>query len=1013
MKKHFIIGVFICFSQLLHSKDAMPPGHNLIKFFENKGQVSDQNYNPRPDILFSAHDGDMLYHLKKTGISYQLSKVTSWKPNENRKTKNIIQQLPDSSLVYRLDIDWLNSNSFCEIEKNNPSADYNNYYLTSCPNGIINVHSYSDVKYKSLYNSIDLLYYNKEGNLKYDYIVHKGGDYKQIKLRINGAYDISVSSIGELQISTPLGLITEQAPLVIQNGKKLPAQWKVQGKIVSFNIDNIDPTKTFVIDPLVRLWGSYYGGNLEDQGFSCNTDVAGNVYLSGNTVSSTTTLIATSGSHQTSIGGAGIADGFLAKFTASGIRLWGTYYGGALGDNCLASTVDQVGNIYIAGETFSPSGISTPGSHQPIFGGAGSDLDAFLVKFNSSGFRIWGTYYGGTNNEQVNFCRSDNFGNIYFGGYTSTTTSTIISTIGTHQQVMAGVNDAYVAKFDTGGVRIWGTYYGGASDDQGNDCIVDGIGNVYLVGSTTTSGGTLIATPASHQPVYVGPKDGFIAKLNPSGQRLWGTYYGGNGGGIEESIFACAIDNNYNLYVVGETDTNTGNAIATPGAFQTTLVGFTDSFLAKFDSAGSRIWGTYYGGTWYSGAYACTVDNSGFPYLGGYTGAANGYPTAGSPQTTYGGGNWDGYFAKFDPSGNRQWGTLLGGSGDEGIEYCHINASGDIYLAGTTSSTNAITTTGCHQPFYGGGIYDSFLEKYKECPSLISITSSTLIVCTGQPATLTANGGSSYLWGSGATTPTIVVTPTTATTYSLTGVTGTCTLSTTYNLFTTPSPTITISASSGTNICYYGSTAFIANGGNTYTWSTGNTGSSIGISNPTASAVYTLTSTAANNCLGTATIGLNVIFAPTVAVVSTSSILCTGQTATLTGYGATSYTWSTSSNSASIVVTPTASTSYSLTGTNGCGTNSTSFTQSVSTCTYIKTSEENSELNIYPNPTSSKLIIHYGSSLINFEIYNSLGQKITAPYLLKENEIEIDLGDYTSGIYFIKVGNLNKKVIKE
>ena len=132
---------------------------------------------------------------------------------------------------------------------------------------------------------------------------------------------------------------------------------------------------------------SFVGGN------SCTIDALGNIYMTGMTFSSSG--IATAGAHQTA--NAGLTDAFLVKFNSSGVRQWGTYYGGGGPDDGFSCTTDASGNVYMTGQAqqqMAASGIATPGSHQSAYGGGYND--AFLVKFDSNGLRQWGTYYGGS-----------------------------------------------------------------------------------------------------------------------------------------------------------------------------------------------------------------------------------------------------------------------------------------------------------------------------------------------------------------------------------------------------------------------------------------------------------------------------------------------------------------------------------------------------------------------------------------------------------------------------------------
>jgi hypothetical protein len=260
-----------------------------------------------------------------------------------------------------------------------------------------------------------------------------------------------------------------------------------------------------------RIWGTYYGGEYEEYGYSCSTDTSGNVYLSG--ITGSTNAIATSGAHQTTHGNGGYGyDAFLVKFDASGTRLWGTYYGGNFVDSGYATScmTDKLGNVYLAGSTGSSNGIATPGAHQTTPG------SSFLVKFDASGTRLWGTYYGALDNGNGNSCSVDTLGNVYLAGFTNS--SNTIATSGAHQTTYGGGwKDAYLVKFDASGTRLWGTYYGGNSEDLGYSCIADGSGNVYLVGTTYSTSG--IASSSGHQTILSsgGYCDAFLVKFDGTG----------------------------------------------------------------------------------------------------------------------------------------------------------------------------------------------------------------------------------------------------------------------------------------------------------------------------------------------------------------------------------------------------------------------------------------------------------------------------------------------------------------
>jgi len=642
-----------------------------ICFTENKGQVYDQNYKPRPDVLYGAMAGNMAVHIKTNGVSYQLYRVDKYKEVEDPRTKEKRQEI-DQQTIYRVDLTWQNANKNFTKTGGEVLTGYNNYYLENCPNGALKVKSYKGITLNNLYNGINLHYYEKNGELKYDYIVAPFANYKQIQIKVEGA-TVILKKDGSLLLTTPLGKIQEEPPIAYQDGRQLTAKWIITdteyGRIVSFEIENYNPNDELIIDPFIRTWSTYYGGTGDENG-SSSFDISGNVYIVGQTGSNTSTLIATTGAHQTTYGG-GLNDAFLAKFNNTGQRLWGTYYGGAGNDKGNSCSVVS-GFIYMAGTTESNTGsvIATSGAHQTLYGGGLND--AFLVLFDPAGIRQWGTYYGGAGEDWGYSCSTNWSGSdVFMVGGTTSNTGTIIATSGSHQSSYGGgLSDGFLVRFNSAGVRQWGTYYGGNGQDEAYFCNQPtNPAVVVLTGYTSSSTGSAIATPGSHQSVYGGNRDAFFVKFNFAGVRQWGTYYGDTG---DEYGYSCYVEGTGDLYLAGTTQSNTGTVIATVGSHQLTYGGgLSDGFLVKFNSTGQRQWGTNYGGAGDDQGHSCNIGTAGGVfnvYLSGHTSSNSGtnIATPGSYQSTYGGGTCDAFLVKFNVNtGQRLWGTYYGGTGSD------------------------------------------------------------------------------------------------------------------------------------------------------------------------------------------------------------------------------------------------------------------------------------------------------------------------------------------------------------
>ncbi len=188
-------------------------------------------------------------------------------------------------------------------------------------------------------------------------------------------------------------------------------------------------------------------------------------------------------------------------------------------------------------------------------------------------------------------------------------------------------------------------------------------------------------------------------------------------------------------------------------------------------------------------------------------------------------------------------------------------------------------------------------------------------ICTGQNASLTANGAITYTWSTGSTSASIITTPTANTTYTLTGSTPQGCSSFTTQLVTVQL-SLSVSIAGPTTICYGQAANLSGLGGVTYTWNIGATSSTIA---PTLTTTTTFSVIGASGtCSNTAIKTISVTPNPTVTITGTNAI-CAGGSSSLTVNGATTYTWSTGSTSASVVFSPSATSVYSVVGSYSTG----------------------------------------------------------------------------------------------
>jgi PKD repeat protein len=423
-------------------------------------------------------------------------------------------------------------------------------------------------------------------------------------------------------------------------------------------------------------------------------DELSNVYLGGYTLSSD--AIASANAYQTTY--AGNYDAFLVKFNKNGARLWATYYGGRYRDFGSSVALSKKGAVYLAGWSTSPD-IASTGAYKNNLGSQDS-ADDILVKFDTSGHRLWCTYYGGKGNEDWPYVAVDATGKeVYLAG--SSSTSGIAST-GAYQTFPKGYLDIFLVKFDENGNRSWCTFYGGSGVDQPGSIVTDNSGYIYIGGSTGSISG--IATKGAYQD-SIGSQwtsDALLVKFDNNGRPKWCTYYGGDWG---ELAYSMALDQYANIYLTGETFSQMG--IATPDAFKTSnpnhnLYGF----LVKFDSSGSRKWGTYYSGNSTQNGlipYAVAIDALQNVWISGTTSHGSGLATSDAYQASIS----DGFIAEFNANGSRLWGSYFRGV----FSSLATDLSGNIYMAGFGDS--GIASVGAYQTIMGGA-GDAFLVKFTD-----------------------------------------------------------------------------------------------------------------------------------------------------------------------------------------------------------------------------------------------------------------------------------------------------------
>ncbi len=327
---------------------------------------------------------------------------------------------------------------------------------------------------------------------------------------------------------------------------------------------------------------------------------------------------------------------------------------------------------------------------------------------------VYSTYLGGNGSDNAYGIAVDASGNAYVTGFTSSADFPTASPI---QASNAGGFDAYVTKFDPSGILVYSTYLGGASGDLSEGIAVDASGNAYIAGYTDS---TDFPTASPFQASKSSVDDAFVAKLNPAGSALvYSTYVGGSS---SDNAYGIAVDASGSAYVTGST-TSTNFPTASP--FQGTKGAFDDAFVIKLNPSGSTlVYSTYLGGNGSETGNSIAVDGSGNAYIVGDTGSTT-FPTMAPFQGSNSGGVSDAFVTKLNSSGSALvYSTYLGGSIEDQAADIAIDASGNAYVTGLTTSTDFPTELP-YQAANGGVGSDAFIVKFN--PSGSTLVYSTYL----------------------------------------------------------------------------------------------------------------------------------------------------------------------------------------------------------------------------------------------------------------------------------------------
>ena len=725
----FIISIhtLLCFSQT----DANNTNRFQKNFFiENKGQLRDQNQNTNNAVLFYNTQNQLQYFIKENGFSYQIQIPDSQNiqaPSKNFSKKGLKEssQIAPVFKIFRVDVNLVNANRPEKIIKSQKSDYYENFVIPDKQSGELkdynHCYGYEKITLINIYPNIDWVIYFKNGSIKYDFIVHPGGASNDIQLAYDGIDNLSVSPQGNLiiQAQNSTEKIEENAPISFSNNQEIQTKFKrINPKTIGFEFQSsYDQTQDLIIDPCLK-WGSYYGGASHDYGKTATLDAKGNIIQCGYTLSNVN--FATTGAFQTTFS-AGYSSLYYIKINPiTSVPIYATYvYGTANSYNNFGGIATYGNEIVIAGYTTDASNLISSGASQKTFGGGG--YDGIIVQFSEAGSLNWATYCGGAGTETINGICTDKNGNIAVYGGTSSTTN--IATTGAFRTYSNGSEISFISKYNWSGTKLYGSYVTGTTpttyDYTIYDATFDKNGNLYIVGATTSSSITNYNSASFALYPKSTATDGFIVRFSSANVLQWFTYYGGTS---NDYFYGCNVDINNNFFITGCSQSTTN--ISTSG----TAKGLLDGIIIKFNSAGARQWGFYYGGTGSDYLEHITSDLNGDIYCTGTT-ASTGWFTADAFQTTSSVGSPN-HILKVNTSGTILWNTAYTGYSNGAttmIKSIITDSKNDIYVSGYTSQSTEVTNIyGYRTSLYNN---DGFIGKIGT--GTISNTFDNNTLCNG------------------------------------------------------------------------------------------------------------------------------------------------------------------------------------------------------------------------------------------------------------------------------------------
>ena len=636
-----------------------------LVFVENDGQLDDR-------VRYYVQGADAALYFTDRGVRMSLSPEGTHKPAASAG---------DTRWV--IDHAFLNAASVKPIAIKRSETTVS-YFKGGKEDWHAGLATYERITYPNVWPGIDLVYRGTATGLKYDLIVQPGANPNTIALAYQHATAVATTSGGDLAITTPVGTVTDTAPIAYQGRgstrTQVPVSFTQGGKHYGFDVGSYNRNLPLVIDPTVLVYSGFIGGVFDDGGVGIAVDPNGAAYVTGTTSSSAATFPAAGGPDLVLGGG---SDAFVAKVAPNGASLtYAGYIGGDSFETGLGIAVDPAGAAYISGETTSnEASFPVTGVLDGTFNGGFTD--AFVAKVAPNGASLtYAGYIGGGDQDRADGIAVDSSGAAYVTGETSSTEGSFPVTVGP-DLFANGFSDAFVAKVaPAGNSLVYAGYIGGDSVDAGEGIAVDSSGAAYVAGRTGSTEGSF---PVAGGPdsVHNGGIDAFVAKVAPGGGSLaYAGYIGGTNTDFGDGI---AIDSLGAAYVTGNTDSPAGS-FPVLGGPDLVHNGGVDAYVAKVaPSGGSLVYAGYVGGSGFDIGDGIAVDSAGAAYVTGLTSSTEAsFPVFDGPDLTFDGIE-DAFVTKVAPDGlTLPYSGYIGSPAPDSASGIAVDGSRAAYVTGST-----------------------------------------------------------------------------------------------------------------------------------------------------------------------------------------------------------------------------------------------------------------------------------------------------------------------------------------